>query len=51
MIPSLGLDRSKDLAEYLIWIPFGGAALVAMGVIALVLALDLVRSRRGRTVA
>lgn len=52
MIPGLGLDRSKELAEYLLWIPFGGAALVAMGVIALVLALDLVRSsRRERTVA
>ena len=51
MIPELGLDRSKDLAEYLLWIPFGGAALAAVGVIALVLVVDLVRSRGGRTVA
>jgi hypothetical protein len=46
MIPGLGLDRSKDLAEYLVWIPFGGAALLATGIIAAVLTLDLVRSRR-----
>ena len=52
MIPVLGLDRSKDLAEYLVWIPFGGAALVAMGGITLFLTLHVVRSRRlGRKVA
>jgi hypothetical protein len=46
MIPELGLDRSKDLAEYLVWIPFGGAALAAVGVIAAVLAVDVIRPRR-----
>jgi hypothetical protein len=41
MLPGFGLERSKDLAEYLVWIPFGGAALVAMGMISLVLGRDL----------
>lgn len=51
MIPALGLERSKGLAEYLVWIPFGGAALAATGILAGVLALDLVRGRPGRTPA
>jgi len=48
MIPLLGLERSKDLAEYLVWIPFGGAALVAMGIISLALGIDLYASCRAR---
>ncbi len=48
MIPALGLDPSKDVAEYAVWIPFGGAALAATGIIAGILALELVREgRRG----
>ncbi|MBI4607552.1 MAG: hypothetical protein HY726_00915 [Candidatus Rokubacteria bacterium] len=50
MIPVLGLERSKDLAEYLAWIPFGGAALVAMAVISLMLGRGIYvawRERRG----
>ena len=48
MIPLLGLERSKDLAEYLVWIPFGGAALVAMAVISLLLGRDLYAAGRAR---
>jgi hypothetical protein len=46
MIPELGLQRSKDLAESLFWIPFGGTALAALGVVTVVLALNLLRFRR-----
>ena len=48
LIPFLGLERSKDLAEYFVWIPFGGAALAAMGLIVLALGRDLCGARRGR---
>jgi len=41
MIPVLGLQPARDLAEVFLWIPFGGAALVAMSVTALVLASEL----------
>jgi hypothetical protein len=43
MIPRLGLDRSKALAEALVWIPFGGAALTAVGVVGLALVVGLFR--------
>ncbi len=49
MIPTVGLERSRELAEYFVWIPFGGAALVAVGVISLALGRDLYASRRSRT--
>lgn len=42
MIPVLGLQPAKDLAEWLFWIPFGGAALVAMALVTLVLASQLI---------
>lgn len=48
LIPLLGLQRSKDVAEYIVWIPFGGAPLVAMGVISLVLGRGLYLSSRER---
>jgi len=41
MIPVLGLQPSRDLAEVFVWVPFGGAALVAISVTALVLAGEL----------
>lgn len=46
MIPELGLQRSKELAESLLWIPFGGAALAAFGVVTVALALNLLGFRR-----
>jgi hypothetical protein len=30
LIPSYGVERSKAIAEWLIWIPFGGATIVAL---------------------
>ena len=41
MIPVLGLQPARDLAEVFVWVPFGGAALVAMSATALVLAGEL----------
>ena len=41
MIPVLGLQPARNLTEAFLWIPFGGAALVAMIVTALVLAGEL----------
>ena len=42
----LGLERGKQVAEYLFWIPFGGAAIVAMWILAGWLARELWRRRR-----
>jgi hypothetical protein len=41
MIPILGPQPARDLAEVFFWIPFGGAALVAMSVTVLALAGEL----------
>jgi hypothetical protein len=30
LIPLTGLDRAKAIAEWLVWIPFGGATIVAL---------------------
>ena len=30
LIPSYGLERGKTIAEWLVWIPFGCAAIVAL---------------------
>ena len=30
LIPSYGVERSKAIAEWLVWIPFGGATIVAL---------------------
>jgi hypothetical protein len=50
MIPVMGVERSKVLAEALVWIPFGGAALAATGLIASLLAWDVcARRHRGGT--
>ena len=47
-IPLLGVERSKELVEYLVWIPFGGAALAAIGVISLALVRNIYLARRAR---
>jgi hypothetical protein len=43
LIPSYGLDRAKTLAEWLIWIPFGAAAIVALWWLAGLVALRMIR--------
>jgi hypothetical protein len=43
LIPFYGVARSKTATEWLAWIPFGGAAIVAMWLLTAALALRLVR--------
>ncbi len=43
LIPFYGVERGKDLAEWLVWIPFGGAVIVAMWWLTGLLAVRLVR--------
>jgi len=43
LIPHYGIERGKSLAEWLIWIPFGGAAIVAVWWLAALLGLRLLR--------
>jgi hypothetical protein len=43
LIPFLGLARSRAIAEWCVWIPFGGAAIVAMWLLTGALAWQLVR--------
>ena len=46
-IVPLGLERGKQMAEYLFWIPFGGAVIAGMWILAGVLAREMWRRRRG----
>ncbi len=43
LIPHYGIERGKTLAEYLVWIPFGGATIVAVWWLTALLGLYLVR--------
>jgi hypothetical protein len=43
LIPSYGLERSKMVAEWLMWIPFGGATIVALGWLAGLVAVRMAR--------
>jgi len=43
LIPYHGLERGKTIAEWLVWIPFGGATIVALWWLAGILALRLCR--------
>lgn len=43
LIPFQGVDTGRRLAEWLVWIPFGGAAIVAMWLLTGALAVALVR--------
>ncbi|HSF05512.1 MAG TPA: hypothetical protein VLG10_06925 [Methylomirabilota bacterium] len=42
LIPYYGIERGKSVAEWLIWIPFGGAAIIAMWLLAAVVAARMV---------
>jgi len=43
LIPYFGVERGKAIAEWLFWIPFGGATIVALWWLAGVVALRVVR--------
>jgi hypothetical protein len=43
LIPVVGLERGKAIAEWLVWIPFGGATIVALWWLAVTVALRLRR--------
>jgi hypothetical protein len=51
LIPFQGIARGRAVAEALVWIPFGGAAIVAMWLLAGALAVECLRSARGREVS
>jgi hypothetical protein len=50
LIPFRGVARGKALAEWLVWIPFGSAAIVALWLLAGALAIQCARSLRRRRV-
>jgi hypothetical protein len=43
LIPALGVERSKTIAEWTFWIPFGGATIVALLWLAALIAVRVVR--------
>src|SRR3989449_7101785 len=43
LIPSRGLERAKTIAEWLVWIPFGSAAIVALWWLAALVAWRILR--------
>jgi len=43
LIPAYGVERSKAIAEWLVWIPFGGATIVALLWLAALTAVRVVR--------
>jgi hypothetical protein len=48
LIPFQGIARGKAVAEWTVWIPFGGAAIVALWLLVGALAVQCARSARGR---
>jgi hypothetical protein len=47
LIPFRGVARGKAVAEWTVWIPFGGAAIVALWLLTVALAVQCVRAARG----
>jgi hypothetical protein len=43
LIPAWGVERAKAVAEWLVWVPFGGATIVALLGLAVVVAARMVR--------
>jgi len=43
LIPAYGVERSKVIAEWLVWIPFGGATIVALLWLAALTAMRMAR--------
>jgi hypothetical protein len=50
LIPFQGIARGKAVAEWLVWIPFGSAAILAMWLLAAALAVECARAARRRRV-
>jgi hypothetical protein len=48
LIPFRGVERGKSLAEWLVWMPFGGAAIVAMWLLTAALAVQCLHAVAGR---
>ncbi len=46
LIPSHGLERSKTIAEWLVWVPFGTATIVALWCLAGFVAWAMISRRR-----
>jgi hypothetical protein len=45
LIPAYGLDRSKSIAEWLVWVPFGTATIVALWCLVGLVALRMIKSK------
>ena len=43
LIPSFGMERSKVVAEWLLWLPFGGLTIVALAWLSALIAARMVR--------
>jgi hypothetical protein len=43
LIPYYGIEGGKDVAELLVWIPFGSASIIALWALTAILALRLVK--------
>src|SRR5258705_5319008 len=46
LIPSCGLERAKTLAEWLVWVPFGSATIVAPWCLPRTVAWSMIARRR-----
>ena len=45
LIPAYGLERSKAIAEWLVWVPFGTATIVALWALVVFVAVGLIKSK------
>jgi hypothetical protein len=43
LIPAFGMERSKDVAEWLLWLPFGGVSIVALAWLSGLIAVRMIR--------
>jgi hypothetical protein len=49
LIPFLGIGRSRTIVEWVVWIPFGSAAIIAMWLLTGALAWRLIAREHGRS--
>ena len=45
LIPAYGLERSKAIAEWLVWVPFGTATIVALWALVVFVAMRTIKSK------